>query len=196
MVKNKGAKVILCLIVFIIIFIIISYLAIIFLDSTSRRIGYIYDDNIYESGLIYPLHTYIISNSYEGEISLKTINKSINYFCATYVIELFDRFYKSSTDESIESYYNHNKTSIKKISGITQFDDFYNLVKGICSLDADGMILKRIELEPESVEWDGLDLICEFSAYYEGNQELQFQITIADEIYSKNISPIEYIIIE
>lgn len=196
MVKNKNTKVVLLLIVVLSIFILISYLATIFLDSTSRKMDYIYDDEIYDWKLIYPSHTYIISNNYEGELSLKTINKSINYFCSTYIVELLNRFNKSSTDESIKEYYNKNKTNIAIISGITQYEDFYKLVKSICNINSTELILKRIEIEPDSVDWEGIDFICDINLYYENNLELHIQLTIADERYSKKISPIKFTIID
>ena len=75
---NQKAKRIILVIIFIFILIVFGFLIIILnLRSVSNRVSYIYNDEIYDD-LVYPSHSFIISNNYDGEISLKTINKSIN----------------------------------------------------------------------------------------------------------------------
>lgn len=190
MVKRK----ILFLIIILSIFIVIMSLVFFIYKSTHSNIAYIYNEKIYDENLIYPSHSYVISSFYDGELSFETINKSINNFCSNVVKALYNTFRVSNTNENIKKYFDSNKSNIRAEIGITEYEDFYELVTEICKLDCNDLVLKRIELESSDSESDELEFECTIVAVYEGDIELRFRALIEDDIISKKYSPIKYTI--
>ena len=162
--------------------------------STHSNIAYIYNEKIYDENLIYPSHSYVISSFYDGELSFETINKSINNFCSNVVKALYNTFRVSNTNENIKKYFDSNKSNIRAEIGITEYEDFYELVTEVCKLDCNDLVLKRIELESSDSESDELEFECTIVAVYEGDIELRFRALIEDDIISKKYSPIKYTI--
>lgn len=193
---NQKAKRILLVIIFIFILIVFGFLIIILnLRSVSNRVSYIYNDEIYDD-LVYPSHSFIISNNYDGEISLKTINKSINYFCSEAIYDLVNVFKEDHSDESITKFFNMNKKNIQMVSGITEYDDFYDLVNSISKLDSNNLVLKRIEIDTEEYEWNGDIFECYINVYYENDCELLIRVAIEEDFVDDDISPIQYKIMD
>ena len=190
MVKRRLLFLLIMLSVFIII---VSFVFFIY-NSTHSSIAYIYNEKIYDENLIYPSHSYVIPSFYDGELSFETINKSINNFCSNVVKELYNTFKSGNTNENINKYFNSNKSNIRANIGLTNYDDFYELVTEICKLDSNELVLKRIELESSDSESDGLEFECTIVAVYEGDIELRFRALIEDDIISKKYSPIKYTI--
>ena len=192
MVKRK----ILFLIIILSIFIVIMSLVFFIYNSTHSSIAYIYNEKFYDENLIYPSHSYIISSFYNGELSFETINKSINNFCSNVVKALYNTFRVSNTNDNIKKYFDSNKSNIRANIGLTNYDEFYELVTEICKLDCNDLVLKRIELESSDSESDELEFECTIVAVYEGDIELRFRALIEDDIISKKYSPIKYTIIK
>ena len=190
MVKRR----LLFLLIMLSVFIIIVSLVFFIYNSTHSSIAYIYNEKIYDENLIYPSHSYVISSFYDGELSFETINKSINNFCSNVVKELYNTFKSGNTNENINKYFNSNKSNIRANIGLSNYDDFYELVTEICKLDCDDLVLKRIELESSDSEADELEFECTIVAVYEGDIELRFRALIEDDIISKKYSPIKYTI--
>ncbi len=190
MVKRK----ILFLIIILSIFIVIMSLVFFIYKSTHSNIAYIYNEKIYDENLIYPSHSYVISSFYDGELSFETINKSINNFCSNVVKALYNTFRVSNTNENIKKYFDSNKSNIRAEIGITEYEDFYELVTEICKQDSNDLVLKRIELESSDSESDELEFECTIVAVYEGGIEFRFKAVIEDDIISKKYSPIKYTI--
>jgi hypothetical protein len=181
------------LIIFSIFIVIVSLIFFIY-NSTHSSIAYIYNEKFYDENLIYPSHSYIISSFYNGELSFETINKSINNFCSNVIRDLYNTFNGANTNENINKYFNSNKSNIRANIGLSNYDDFYELVTEICKLDCDDLVLKRIELESSDSESDELEFECTIVAVYEGDKELRFRALIEDDIISKKYSPIKYTI--
>lgn len=175
------------------IIVLICFLVIrLYMSSVSYEVAYIYDDKIYDDSLIYPSHIFVISNNYDGELSLETINKSIHYFCATFVPELFEQFKYSHSENEIKSFFNKTKKDIRLISGIEDENEFCELVNAIIQSDNSNYVLKRIEMNTEEYGWSGAQFNCSFIAYYEEDVELNIYTTIEEDIINKKVSPIHY----
>ncbi len=175
------------------IILLICFLIIrLYMSSIVHQVAFIYDDKIYDDSLIYPSHIFVISNNYDGELSLETINKSINYFCSTFVPKLFEQFKYVHSESELKSFFYKKEKDIRLISGIDDENEFVELVEAITQSDNSNYILKRIEMNTEEYGWSGAQFNCSFVAYYEGDIELSIYVTIEEDIINKKVSPIHY----
>lgn len=163
-------------------------------------------DNFFENGLLkkiynekatftilkYPNNVSYLFLDYEGKIGNHSIYRSIYDFVKNEIPKYYSNLRKAN-DKEINNYYNIHKSTIGKILGIENKEDFMSFVKTIQKLETEELKLERyiinsdVKLE-DTKEYYRFVLLVE----YENNERIGFYIEIPKGNYSEKKTPVNY----
>lgn len=166
------------IILLIILLIVVLSLIIIKLNIRTPRqnLDYINSNEI-DEGTFSPQMIHVVVASYEGDLNPKAISKSAYYFLNTVI----PKYLKECNDS--EKYFEKNKDAIKLDIGVTNSEEFSNLMQEIKKLSGN-LEYESSRFDADNIKKDFKGLKTTLYIKYKNNPEISFDITISDKIQS------------
>lgn len=151
----------------------------------EKFINYINSDEI-GSELQTPKFMHVVLATYKGKVEDLTILKSIMYFNNNIIPEI-----QKKCDNRIESkiYYKNHNLQIAKQIGINNIEEFYQLVDK-CNTLTENDKIEYIKFDIDSIKKDDKGLNVTLLLKYNQSEEVGFNISILNNVYSNHTSVI------
>ena len=127
-----------------------------------------------------PEFMHVVLSAYKGDASGLNILKSIEY----YTCDIIPRIKKNCTNKSSSKrYYNSHKIELEKELGVNNFNEFYDIcVK--CNNINNADFLEKTWFDTNKIEKTSNGLKCVLYYKYCDSDEISFNITISNSVYS------------
>lgn len=176
---NKKQKILKISIILIVVF-LIGYLLITFCTPTGkayRTVKYINSAKVKSE--VMPIgNTSYWYSEYKGNIDSSVVDKSVYYFANTLVPE----YYKI---ENTEEYYKKHRKEIKILLGITEYNEFNDLVGNIKKLNGEPLKFEKYFIVKKSTKVDENSITTVVAIQYEENEVLLVSLEISNKIDKK-----------
>lgn len=193
---KKNNKKIKYTIIIIIIIIIVLMICTYYLLKTNpvniekNQLEYILNDDDWKSDTIYPDGTAAFGRTYNGELTVKDIGKSM-YYVTTQVFPNYYIKFKDSSKETIEKYFDSNKNLIAMQLGIEKKAEFVDVINKLQKLDVETLKLDTFYLNIKKIEIKDNYTNVDLHITYADCKEIVFNMSVnKNKTYDK--SPIIY----
>lgn len=158
--------------------------------KAKRQLNYINNSSKWDATIVYPEGAPVLKRTYEGEMTIKDIGKSIHYF----TLEVIPKYYenlKNATDEEIKLYFEENKDIILMEIGSDDFKTFKGIIDLLKTLKGEELEFLSYRLDKETVRKNNSSTTANLYITYKENDELGFKIEVKDSL-ERNKSSVEY----
>lgn len=123
--------------------------------------------------------------NYKGEIPKSDISDKIKIVVDQYFNILYENIIKENKD--VVEYFNKNKESIKNRFGITDVEDFRNLIEQLQKLNCSVKDYYSYEVLDNSFSQDGNYTKCVLVYTYNNGQEIKFDLYIKNTTLNEDV---------
>lgn len=160
-------------------------------NPTNKNLRFIYNDNKDTNISVMPTNVDKLFVNYKGNVSQKSIYKSMDIFTT----KLVEKYYSETNQlsiEEIEKYYNKNSTMIEKELGITDYNKFFNFCDNLKSnLKESNLNLISYTINPNTIKKINNQTIAVIIVNYENNDPIAFTLRIQNAV-DKGKTPIYF----
>ena len=195
--KNKKSKVKNILIVLFVMLIILVIMLLILLNQSSstnnealEKLNYINDVDEWDDETIYPDYAAALGRSYEGDLAIKSMGKSM-YYVATEVFPLYYQELKDSSYDEIIQYFEENEKLIYVNLAIGNETTFVKLIQELQDLSGDSIVWSEYRIDLDSIKVGSNYTKAVLYITYENNDEISFNLKINNKV-SEDCSTIVY----
>lgn len=131
--------------------------------------------------IVTPYKSYLFLANYNGFIDNVDFYSAIYSVASTYIPNLYSELKKCDKEE-IQKYYLNNKENIERKIGITNIEDFSNLIEGIKHLKGERIIFKSYRFDETTIKSYENTVNANLIIQYENNTEFTINITLLEKI--------------
>ena len=196
MARNKKSKLkIILIIIFILIVILVAVLLILLNQSSSEKeeqltmLEYINGDE-WSDDIVYPDYTSALGTAYSGDLSIKSMGKSMYYVVTEVFPEYYEELKNASTTE-ISEYFEENKGTIYIDLAIENETAFVNLINNLQDLSGNSITWESYRIDMDTIKTGSNYTKAVLYVTYKNNEEIAFNIKVNNKV-SSDCSTIVY----
>ncbi len=192
---NKKMKKIIILLVILLLVSILCTL-VYFVVNTEKieakeQLEYINDSSEWDTTIVYPEGTPVLKRTYEGELTIKDIGKSMYNFTLNIIPKYYNQF-KDATNEEIEKYFYDKKDIILIETGIISYSEFESLISDIKALEGEKLEFESYKLDTNSIGEKASSVDVDMYIKYKNNKSIKINVDISNEFRDNTRSSIIY----